>query len=359
LVSALSTPAPSAEERTRSGAGLPLVSIVVPCYNRTRFLGDALASAVAQRYPSLEVVVVDDGSEEDVAAVVSRFPGVRYVRQENRGPGAARNAGLGHTRGEFVVFLDADDRLLPGALAAGIECFRASPRCAFVFGDFDFVTADGLPLAEVDPGLERLNAGFGRLRCNHPGDDHYTPLLCRNYIAMQAAVMYRREALAAAGGFDPGLRGCEDYDLYLRLARTAPVRHHAALIAEYRMHGGNTSWDLELMLRTALRVLRAQRRFVGRDGERSRAYRAGLAFWKSFYGVELAESVRRGLDGGGDDAVVRGALTLLRVAPELLSPSRLPRLAIAIALARRSPRRAAAAGIARLRRSFAPEGRAV
>jgi glycosyltransferase involved in cell wall biosynthesis len=361
-----SAPSPRAlpEGRTSIAEGAPLVSIVVPCYNRVRFLGEALESALAQTHASREVIVVDDGSEEDVAAVVARYPGVAYVRQENRGPGGARNAGLRLTRGEYVVFLDTDDRLLPDALEAGIACFRDHPACAFVFGDFDFMTGDGIPLVEVDPGFERLNPECGRLRRNHPGDHHYTPLLRRNYVAMQAAVMYRRAALEAAGGFDARLRGCEDYDLYLRLARTAPVRHHPRLIAEYRMHGANTSWDLELMLRTALGVLRAQRRFVGRDRERLRAYRAGVAFWKSFYGVELAESVRRGLAGGladpaADDAVVRGAVTLLRVAPELLAGSRFPRLDILLALARRYPGRTAGVGLERLRRALAPEGRTV
>ena len=358
-MSALSTRA-LPEERTSTGPGAPLVSIVVPCYNRVGFLAEALESALGQTHPNFEVIVVDDGSDEDVGAVVSRYPGVTCVRQENRGPGAARNTGLRLARGEYVVLLDADDRLLPDALAAGIECFGANPSCAFVFGDFDFVTGDGVPLVEVDPNLERLNTEFGRLRCNQPGDQHYTPLLCRNYVAMQASVMYRRSALDAVGGFDERLRACEDYDLYLRLARTGAVRHHPTLIAEYRMHGANSSWDLELMLRTALGVLGAQRRFVGSDPERLKAYRAGVAFWKSFYGVELAESVRRAFAGGlVDDAVVGAAVTLTRYAPELLAKTRFPRVSILLALARHYPGRAAGMGLARLRRAFALERRAV
>ena len=93
----------------------PLVSVVIPCFNQARFLGAAIASALAQTHTPVEVVVVDDGSTDDTAAVTARFPGVRYVRQENAGLSAARNTGLGKSRGAYLAFLDADDVLLPRA----------------------------------------------------------------------------------------------------------------------------------------------------------------------------------------------------------------------------------------------------
>src|SRR6266446_9539630 len=101
-----------------------LVSVVIPCYNQAHFLGEAIDSALAQTYPHLEIVVVDDGSTDNIAAVVARYPGVRYFRQENQGLAAARNTGLRHSVGERLVFLDADDRLMPGAIEVGLACFR-------------------------------------------------------------------------------------------------------------------------------------------------------------------------------------------------------------------------------------------
>ncbi|PYL19270.1 MAG: hypothetical protein DMF41_10205, partial [Verrucomicrobia bacterium] len=107
----------------------PLVSVVIPCYDQAHFLSEAIESVLAQTYPHFELVVVDDGSNDNTAAVVNRYPGIRYFRQENQGLAAARNAGLRQTMGEYLVFLDSDDRLLPSALEAGLRCFRENPAC--------------------------------------------------------------------------------------------------------------------------------------------------------------------------------------------------------------------------------------
>src|ERR687890_856397 len=96
-----------------------LVSVVIPCYNQAHFLGEAIESVLAQSYPRFEIIVVDDGSTDDTSKVAARHPGGRYVYQNNQGVSAARNSGLARSEGEYVVFLDADDRLLPEALVAG------------------------------------------------------------------------------------------------------------------------------------------------------------------------------------------------------------------------------------------------
>ena len=91
----------------------PVVSVVIPCYRQAHFLPDAIESVLAQTYPHFEIIVVDDGSPDDTRAVAGRYPGVRCLRQRNRGLSAARNAGLAASIGTYVVFLDADDRLTP------------------------------------------------------------------------------------------------------------------------------------------------------------------------------------------------------------------------------------------------------
>src|SRR5919112_4207473 len=155
---------------------MALVSVIIPCYNQARFLGEAIESVLSQTYPHFEVVGVDDGSTDNTSEVASRYPGVRCIRQENRGLAEARNAGIRHSRGSHLVFLDADDRLLPGALEAGLRHLKEHPECAFVSGWWKIIAADGSPLpTPPQPRVEK---------------DHYEKFLRICYISTPAAVMY-------------------------------------------------------------------------------------------------------------------------------------------------------------------------
>jgi glycosyltransferase involved in cell wall biosynthesis len=115
------------------------VSVVIPCYNQGRFLGQAIASAAAQHGLVSEIVVVDDGSADDTPAVATRDGSVRYLRQERKGLSEARNSGWRASSSEYIVFLDADDRLLPRAINAGLEALRRWPHAAFVFGHYELI----------------------------------------------------------------------------------------------------------------------------------------------------------------------------------------------------------------------------
>src|SRR5690606_27530686 len=125
--------------------------------------------------------------------------------QENGGISRARNAGLARCTGDYVVFLDADDRLLPDALEAGATALDARPDCAFVWGFNRPIDADGRPLPLPPTSFN--------------GTPGYAALLERNIVGSPAGVMFRRSTLVEAGGFDPDFRYIEDYELYLRLAR--------------------------------------------------------------------------------------------------------------------------------------------
>jgi glycosyltransferase involved in cell wall biosynthesis len=282
-----------------------VVSVVIPCYRQARFLGDAIESALAQTHARVEVVVVDDGSPDDTAAVAARYPEVRYVRQENHGLSAARNAGLCASSGDFVVFLDADDVLRRDAVRAGLAALLARPECAFASGAYVYVDENRLPLPSTH--------GSRIVR------DHYTALLRDNYIGMHATVMYRRAPLVTAGGFDTRLGACEDYDLYLRLAREFPVCTHDRVIAEYRQHGANMSGDVALMLRAVLRVLRAQRGYVKGCGLDEEALAAGMRSWRVFYGEQMARQVRTLAAEGRWLRAFRAALALARHHPRGLA----------------------------------------
>jgi glycosyltransferase involved in cell wall biosynthesis len=256
-----------------------LVSVIVPCYNHAHFLGEAIESALAQTYPYLEIIVVDDGSSDNTREVAARYPQVRYVRQENQGLAAARNTGLRHSTGSYLVFLDADDRLLSQAVEMGLHQLQAHPDCAFAFGRWRQIAVDGSPLPKAPiPRIEIEG-------------DHYVCLLQRNHVEMHATVVYRRTALEAVGAFDPTLRAAEDYDLYLRIARQYPICSHGAIVAEYRRYGSNMTNDPALMLRSAVTVLRRQRPYVRGDARRAAGYRAGLRSWYGYYGRQLVKEI--------------------------------------------------------------------
>ncbi|MCA1616983.1 MAG: glycosyltransferase family 2 protein [Acidobacteria bacterium] len=122
----------------------PLASVIIICYNQARFLGEAIESVLRQTYKHYEIVVMDDGSTDDPAAVAARYPGVRFFTQPNQGTaGATRNSGFRKSRGEYLVFLDADDRLLPNALGVGVAGLTGHPECGFAVGRFLPMTVDG------------------------------------------------------------------------------------------------------------------------------------------------------------------------------------------------------------------------
>ncbi len=256
----------------------PLVSIILTTYNHAHFLNDSISSALAQSYPHTEVIVVDDGSTDNTAAVVAEFPGVRYHYQDNRGLAAARNTGIDIAGGEYLIFLDADDALTPDAVAVQVEQILRHPEAAFVTaGHFT-----------ADERLRQQREVSADIR-----EAHYETLLIRNYIGMHAAVMYRRSILDEFR-FDTGLSACEDYDLYLRIAARHPVFTHTRPVAIYRTVSGGMSGNLTNMLNNALEALARQKPHLRTDEQR-RAFRAGLRNWRDLYGYMMAEQLDKGL----------------------------------------------------------------
>ena len=282
------------------------MSVVIPCYNQAHFLGEAIESVLSQSYTNFEIVVVDDGSTDNTSEVASRYPDkVRLIRQENKGLSGARNTGIGHSEGEYLVFLDSDDRLLPEALEAGLECFRAHPECAFVFGHYWYIGADGSFLRQPTP----LSGE----------DGHYIGLLRGPYIAVPAMGMYRRFVFETVGLFDSSLNATADYDLYLRIARRWLIRRHGTVVAEYRQHGANMTGDAGKMLRSVLKTLRSQREYAKRDEVYWEAYKVGIRNWQSWYGTGLIDEVRTRLGEGELRRAASGAWTLLRYHPRGLA----------------------------------------
>jgi O-antigen/teichoic acid export membrane protein/glycosyltransferase involved in cell wall biosynthesis len=219
----------------------PLVSVIIPFYNQPKFVPEAVLSAKNQDYPSVEIIVVDDGSTVPADSLIKRAPGVTILRTENRGVSAARNLGFSKSSGEFLIFLDADDRLMPGAIEAHLRALENHPEAGLSFGPTKIIDHDGV---EVRPA-----------HICRPRKEYFLPLLESNLIGSPGAVMMRRESFVAAGMFNESFSMGEDYDLYLRIARQKPLVRHTFCTLEYREHGSNTSQAQEKMLRGTMLVL--------------------------------------------------------------------------------------------------------
>jgi glycosyltransferase involved in cell wall biosynthesis len=279
------------------------ISVIVPCYNHGHYLRTALGS-IATPGLDIEILVVDDGSTDDTPDVLARVETpceLRFVRQQNRGLSTARNRGLRESRGGYVVFLDADDRIAPGGLNIGATMLDEHPEMAFVFGRCIPMDASGTLLPrEPQPRIVK---------------DIYRQLLRRNYIWTPSAVMFRREAVERAGGFNPKVNAAADYELYLHIARHHPVCDHGQVVAHYRRHGDNMSLDQARMLRETLTVLASQRPFLDGDQASLLAYTEGWRAWQEYYGSELADEIRLDLRARAWRSAARKATALARWHP--------------------------------------------
>jgi glycosyltransferase involved in cell wall biosynthesis len=286
---------------------MPQVSVVIPCFAQAHFLSDAIESVLGQTYTDYEIIVIDDGSPDNVRAVVERFPGVRFIAQENRGLSQARNRGLAECTGTYVVCLDADDRLLPNALAAGVRAFAQRPECGFVWGQRRRIDAERNPL----PGTFLLVEGPAR----------YELLLRQNIVGPPVTVMFRRAVLAELGGFAVEQHHSEDYEMYLRVARGFPTWCHQELIAEYRVHDANMSRNHRGMLAGNLLALDRQKAFVGSDPALLRAVREGrrLAWEREDCGPRL-DALSRNVRSGRWLEAARGGAALLFKYPRKFLP---------------------------------------
>ena len=255
----------------------PLVSVIIPCYNQAHFLSESVESALSQTYPRSETVVVDDGSPDGTAEVMARYSGIVRVRQDNRGLAEARNAGFRASTGDYVLFLDADDRLMPNAVEAHLSCFAKHPEAGFVVGDIDQIAGDGSYI--YSPRWPVLEANF------------YEELLKVNHVANTIAVMFRRSVIERTGGFKLSCSPAEDYELLLHAARLCPSAHHRAVVAQYRRHPNNLSRKGAVMLGAMKRVMSLQRDEVKENPKLLKACREGERYWRDHYGAVTVKEV--------------------------------------------------------------------
>lgn len=205
----------------------PLISCIVPVYNGERYLSEALDSILGQTYRPLEIVVVDDGSTDETAAVVARYgERVRYLRQPNAGAPAARNRGLSATRAQFVAFLDADDRWHPKKLAWQMARFRARPEL-----DLSVTGGQNFWMPEVVEQDERSRDP----RHTEPWPGYLSTV----------TLLARRRAFDVVGPFNTALRLWDDREWFIRAVEAGMVKELLEQVLVYRrLHHANISNSL-------------------------------------------------------------------------------------------------------------------
>jgi glycosyltransferase involved in cell wall biosynthesis len=205
---------------------LPLVSIVTPSYNQAAYLEETLCSVLEQDYPRIEYILVDGGSTDGSREIIQRYAGrlAWWVAERDQGQTDAINKGFAHAHGDILAWLNSDDTYLPGALSQAVAYLQAHPEAGMVYGDANLIDEAG----DVIGKFPASQTDYRRLR--------------RGYVHIpQQAAFFRAALWRQVGPLDPSFYFAMDYDLWVRLARRAPLHYVPSLWANFRLHGGGKS----------------------------------------------------------------------------------------------------------------------
>ncbi len=211
---------------------VPAVSVVMPVYNGVGYLGQAVESVLAQEFRDFEFVIVDDGSTDASPELLQRYAAadsrIRIIRRSNTGIVGALNDGLSAARAPLVARMDADDISLPSRLVRQVEHMARNPRCVAVGSRILLIDADGWPICQMcqqrtHAEIDEVNLRAGGAALNHP------------------SVVFRRDAVLAAGGYRQEMIYAEDLDLWLRLAEVGELYNLPEVLVHYRMHAMSIS----------------------------------------------------------------------------------------------------------------------
>lgn len=220
----------------------PLVSVILPVYDRAPWIARAIESVLAQSYPNFELIVVDDGSADETPTVLQRYRDrITIVTQKNAGAYAARNRALGVARGELVAFIDSDDAWLPNRLADQVPLFDR-PEVGLVFGDAVHMTPALSPSKRTcflvsPPSRGRVVKEFARA----------------NFVPT-TTVLVRRACLEEAGGFSEENALSADYLMWFRIALRHDLDYVNHVVAQYTVHPAGISYDLGRSLRARIQL---------------------------------------------------------------------------------------------------------
>lgn len=205
---------------------LPLVSIITPSFNQARFLEETIQSVLSQEYPNIEYLVVDGGSTDGSLAIIRRYAGqlAWWVSEPDQGQTDALNKGFAHAKGEIFAWLNSDDTYLPGAITEAVDFLQTHPEAGMVYGDANLVNEEGQMIGR----FPARQTDYRRLR--------------RGYVHIpQQAAFFRSRLWKQVGPLDPSFYFAMDYDLWVRLAKVAPICYHPRRWANFRLHQSGKS----------------------------------------------------------------------------------------------------------------------
>ena len=217
----------------------PLVSVIIPTYNRAALVVQAVQSVLGQTYRRIETIVVDDGSTDNTRKLLSAYDGrIRYIYEERSERSKARNEGFKCSKGDYIAFLDSDDLWLPTKIDKQVQVFHEQPDMGVVYTDVEFVDKNGLPHCKEISWAEPVR------------DVLYEDLMTHNVVTGSlSSIMVRRKCLDRVGLFDECMTACEDLDLYRRLARYYKFHKIDVPLVKVRIHSYNTQRDCSTMAR--------------------------------------------------------------------------------------------------------------
>jgi glycosyltransferase involved in cell wall biosynthesis len=198
----------------------PLVTVITPAYNAARYLAETIESVLAQDYPNLEYLVLDDGSTDETAAIARRYGSrVRLESQANVGPVLAVNRGFDLAGGDIVGVVSADDPLLPGAVSAAVAALSADAALVGVYPDWEMIDEHGRVVTTIETG-----------------EFDHVDMLRRHHCVPGPGAFFRRSLAERLGGRDPQFRYVHDFDFWLRAGLVGPLARIPAVLATFRVH---------------------------------------------------------------------------------------------------------------------------
>ncbi|MBL1265000.1 glycosyltransferase family 2 protein [Methylomicrobium sp. RS1] len=262
------------------------ISAIIPAYNSAEFIADAVRSILMQTHPVLEIIVVDDGSTDATAEIVVNLPGpIKYIKQQNQGPSAARNTGIKAAGGDWIAFLDADDQWTTDKIEKQINLLKTYPSLALIAGDMTEIDHEDRIITQSVLAKHNLLEKFQHLN-GKAIPNALSELVTKNFIPT-GTVLVNKTTLIEAGLFNQTIRFGEDLELWARIATKYPISCIPEILMLRRQHGNNATQMTAALLDDLVKVMQSIKKTASQELKAQRinparlvadAY-ASLGYW--------------------------------------------------------------------------------
>jgi len=266
----------------KSESTRPLVSVIIPTYNSEKFIPCSVASAINQTYPNIEILIIDDGSTDNTKKVVQQLsnPTVRYIKQTNGGPSAARNNGMRQSNGQYIAFLDVDDAWEPSKVAEQVTFFENGNNLSIVATGYTRCDADLRPIESISLDTSLKGKGIISFR-----------LLLEKNRMPTPSIMIKKEILDQSGVFDENIDFGEDWDLWVRIAQHGEIGYIQTPLCKIRVHNTGLTGKLsDKNMSDWLEVIERNRQRTNNWYDKTITYRKSLSWY--FYNYSYLERER-------------------------------------------------------------------